>query len=105
MTRTEYHQLLKSSGGFQKLDVESQQKILEAEGEEMEAYIKIFAAEQDGAVDAKKEFVTSTIKVIESFKKNSQVIVTGERKKNESRAEKQDTATSEKLLVEINNLP
>lgn len=105
MTREEYQQLVKSSGGFQKLDAETQQKILEATGEDMEAYMKIFTAEQDEVVDAKKDFVTTTVKVIENFNKNAKVTITVERKKDEVQATKQDIVISEKLLAEINNLP
>lgn len=104
MKRKEYHELVKSSGGFQKLDPETQQKILSAQGESMKAYIKIFMAEQNEVVAAKKDFVVTTVKILEDFEQKTKVIITVERKKNEAEAEKTDAAASEKLLTEINNL-
>ncbi len=104
MTKEEYIQLVQSSEAFKRMDQETQNKILTAEGADMEAYAKIFMNEQNRILTAKKDFVTTTVQIIDQFEKDAKVIVTVERKKEEEEEKKVSEDESEKLLSEINNL-
>lgn len=104
MTKEEYLKLVKSSGAFQGMDQDTQNKILTAEGADMEAYAKIFSTEQKEIAYAKKDFVTTTVKVIDGFEKDSKIVITVERKKAEEKVSKQEEEEREQLLSKINNL-
>ena len=104
MTRKDYIKLVQESGAFQKMDKETQNKILTAKGADFRAFAKIFAAEQDEIMAAKKEFITTTVEIMDGFEKETKIIIKVERKKKEEKAVQEDEVQSEKLLSEINKL-
>lgn len=104
MTREEYLQLVKSAGSFQSMDAETQKKILEAEGQEMEHYIQIFKEEESLIGDAAKEFVDKSKEIVKDFKVNVTTIKKEHLKADESKARQDDEKKEEEILNSLNQL-
>ena len=104
MTREEYLKMVQESPAFKGMDAETQERILAAEGADLEAYAKIFVDEENEIVAAKTEFVTTTVQVVEKFEQNTKKMVRGAEKKKEAKARQQDENESNKLLAQINDL-
>ena len=68
MTFEEYQQILLKSLTFKDLDQDTKNKILNAEGEERDAYIQAFQQEADLVNKAYAQFVNDTDQVVTEFK-------------------------------------
>lgn len=68
MTKEEYQKLLKDTFSYNQLDSVEQAKIMIAEGEEMEAYAKMFEQENETMKKAISDFNESSEQVIVDFK-------------------------------------
>ena len=81
MTRKEYIKLVQGSGAFRSLDEQTRQQILKAKGADFMAYAEIFSAEKNKMLLAKREFITTTVQVVEGFHQDKKIIITVARKK------------------------
>ena len=104
MTREDYLKLVRSSAAFKAMAPETQGKILNAEGADMGAYLKIFQEEEKHDREAKKKFVNTTVKIVEQFESDAKMVVIVKRQKNEDNHKKGEDQEAEKLLTQINNL-
>jgi hypothetical protein len=95
MTREEYEKLVKSSLSFREMDRLTQERILAAEGEDMESYIKLFLEEKELMVKAYRNFQNESDKVVVDYiaqvqKKKHEKLAAAEesvQKKDDDRAE------------------
>lgn len=101
MTRKEYLNLAKASVAFQSMDGELQREILKAQGEDLQAFTKIFLDEEHDTIDTKKNFMVAMAEVIETFEWDFKKMLTTYHKKLEEHSMDDDEKIQEKLLAAI----
>jgi len=92
MTREEYIQLAQNSESFKGMDEALQEKVLKAEGHEMEHYITIFTDENKLLNQAYKDYMQDNENVLKNFKDDM---------KNVQAIKLEKTEQSEELLTGI----
>lgn len=101
MTKEEYEKLVKSAFSFKEMSPELQTKILAAEGDEMDKYIKMFQEEQQYLTQAYQEFQEETDKIVTDYK----VEVKKDKKealvKKEEKTQSKEEQVAEELLNEL----
>ena len=104
MTREEYLQLVNNSEVYKKLNEEIRKRIIDANEEQMAAYVKMLTDAQSVLDHAKEELVESNAKVIKDLESNIKKIKKDKLKSDEVRAEKADAKKGEELLGELENI-
>lgn len=104
MTREEYLQLVKSSEAFKALDAFYQEKILKAEGKDMEAYAKIFQHESSRLFAAQKDMMEKDAAEMKNFTGEVKVMKKDKLKSDENFSTKKDLTAAEALLEQLKQI-
>jgi len=102
MTREEYIQLAQNSESFKGMDNALQEKVLKAEGHEMEHYITIFTDENKLLNQAYKDYVQDNENILKYFKDDMKNIQATKLKEADQSALPTNIKQAEELLKSIN---
>lgn len=101
MTHEEYEQLVKSAASFGEMSADVQSRILAAEGEEMEKYIRIFTEEKALLAKAYQNFQAETDKVVLDYKAGVQKDKRRKLAAAESGVQRSEESKAEDLLKKL----
>lgn len=104
MTKEEYQKLARRSVSFKAMDGDQKGKVLVAEGEERESYVKMFEEEAQFVVEAFEELIDANDKIVGDFKADYLKNQRDELKVMAENAQDADVDTAESLLTNLNNI-